>query len=59
MNSLGLTAAVTDLANSIACNLSTSELTLVASLIVQLGDTPATIAAERVLCEENAEEGKE
>ena len=59
MNSLGLTAAVTALANSIACNLSTSELALVASLFVQLGDTLATIAAESVLCKEKAEGGKE
>ena len=59
MNSFGLTAAVTALANSIACNLSPSELALAASLLVQLGDTLATIAAQRVLCEEHAEDGKE
>ena len=59
MNSSGLTAMVTALANSIACNLSTTELALVASLFVQLGDTLATIAAGRALCEERAEDGKE
>ena len=59
MNPFELTAAVTALANSLACSLSEGELALVASLFVQLGDTLATIAAGRALCEERAEEGKE
>lgn len=59
MNSLELTAAVTAVANAVSCNLTTSELTLLASLFVQLGDTLATIAAQRTLCEELAESTKE
>lgn len=55
MNSLELTAAVTAAANAIACNMSTGELALTASLFVQLGDTLATIAAQKALCEEQTE----
>ena len=55
MNSLELTAAVTVLANAVSCGLTTSEISLVASLFVQLGDTLATIAAQKALCEERAE----
>ena len=56
MNPLELTTAVTALANAIACDLSTGEIALVAGVFVQLGDTLATIAAQRALCEERAEE---
>ena len=57
MNSLELTSAVTALANAIACKLLTpSEIALVASLFVQLGDTLATIAASQALCEELTED---
>ena len=45
MNSLELTSAVTALANAIACKLTVDEMTLLASVLVQLGDTLATIAA--------------
>ena len=55
MSPLELTAAVTALANAIACDLSTSEIALVAGVFVQLGDTLATIAAQRALCEEQTE----
>ena len=55
MNSLELTSAVTALANALACRLTTSEISLLASILVQLGDTLATIAAQRALCEEQAE----
>ena len=55
MKSFELTAAVTALANAIAERLSDGELALIASLFVQLGDTLATIAAQRTLCEEQAE----
>ena len=54
MNSLKLTGAVTALANAIASSLTLGELALTASLLVQLGDTLATIAAERALCEEKS-----
>ena len=44
MNSLELTSAVTALANAIACRLTVEEMALVAGILVQLGDTLATIA---------------
>jgi hypothetical protein len=47
---------VTALANAIACKLTPSEIALVASLFVQLGDTLATIAASQALCEELTED---
>ena len=55
MNSLEITSAINALANVIACDLTTSEIAFVASLFVQLGDTLATVAATRALCEEIAE----
>ena len=56
MNSLELTSAVTALANAIACKLTPSEIALVASVFVQIGDTLATIAAGKALCEEAAKD---
>ena len=50
MNSLELTSAVTALANAIACRLSTDELALLSGILVQLGDTLATIAEQQALC---------
>ena len=58
MTSLELTAAVTALANATACHLSTNELALLAGIFVQLGDTLATIAAQRALCEERTKKEK-
>ena len=51
MNSCELTAVVTALANGIACNLNDEELTLLAAILVQLGDTLATIATHRSICD--------
>ena len=51
MNACELTASVTALANGIACRLSDDELALLAAVLVQLGDTLATIAAQRSICE--------
>lgn len=51
MNSCELTASITALANSIACKLNNEELTLLASILVQLGDTLVTIATQRAICE--------
>ena len=59
MNSLELTAAITALANAIACRLTPSEIALIASIFVQLGDTLATIAAQMALCEESTEEAQQ
>ena len=50
MNALELTGAVTALANAMACTMTMDEMALVASILVQLGDTLATIAARESLC---------
>ena len=50
MNSLELTAAIASIANIVAGKLSAEEIALLASLFVQLGDTLATIAAQRSIC---------
>lgn len=57
MKSLELTSAVTALANAIACNLTVDEIAWIASIFVQIGDTLATIAATKNLCE-NANEAE-
>lgn len=59
MNSFELTAAITALANAIACNLTPGEIALIAGIFVQLGDTLATIAAQKALCEEQKDDKKE
>lgn len=51
MNSCELTASITALANAIACRCSGDELDLIGAIFVQLGDTIATISAQRSLCE--------
>ena len=51
MNSCELTTSVTAVANSLACKLSNDELTLLASVLVQLGDTLVTIVTQRSICE--------
>ena len=50
MNACELTAAITGAANTIACNLCDEELELLALVFTQLGDTLATIAAQRGMC---------
>lgn len=54
MNPCELTASVTALANALACRLNNDELTLLASVLVQLGDTLVTIVTQRALCENAA-----
>lgn len=51
MDACELTAAITAAANTIACRLNNEELALIAAVMVQLGDTLATIAAKRAVCE--------
>ena len=51
MNSLELTSAITAIANALACRLTAEEMALASSILVQLGDTLATIAARKSLCE--------
>lgn len=50
MNGCTLTASVTALANTLACNLSEDELTLLGVILTQLGDTLLTIATQRSIC---------
>lgn len=50
MNSCELTASVTAVANLLAKNLDTDEIALLAAVLVQLGDTLATIAVQKDLC---------
>ena len=47
---LALTTMVNSLAVAIAGQLNDQELGLAAAILVQLGDTLATIAAQRALC---------
>ena len=51
MNACELTAGITALANGIACKLNDEEVVLLASVLVQLGDTLVTIATQRSICE--------
>ena len=51
MNPCELTASITAVANAIACKYNNEELTLLASVLVQLGDTLVTIATQRAICE--------
>ena len=51
MNALELTSAITALANALACRMTADELTLLAAILVQLGDTLATIATQASLCD--------
>ena len=55
MNSCFLTASITAIANAISQEFETNELTLLACVFVQLGDTLATIATQRALCDEKNE----
>ena len=46
-----MTAAVTAVANILACKLSDDELAMLAAALVQLGDTLVTIATQKAICE--------
>lgn len=50
MNSCELTASITALANVISCRLSNDEISLLAVVLTQLGDTLATIATQKSIC---------
>jgi len=50
MDPCELTLSITALANAIACKLSDENLDLVAAAVSQLGDTLATISAQRSRC---------
>ena len=59
MNSPVLTSTITALANVLGCNLTTSQITILAAIFVQLGDTLATMAVVNDLCAENSEVKRE
>lgn len=50
MNSYQFTTTITTVANVLSSMLSVDETTLLAAVFVQLGDTLATIATQRVIC---------
>lgn len=52
MNACELTTTVTALANTLACEFSEEELTLIASVPVQPGDTLVTIITRNSICKE-------
>lgn len=51
MNACELTAAITAIANTIACGKTADEIALIGTVFTQLGDTLQTIAAQKNLCE--------
>ncbi len=51
MNPCELTTSITALANALACKRTTEELSLLGAIFTQLGDTLATIAARKSICE--------
>ena len=57
MNSCQLTASITAVANAISSKLNIEETTLL-TVLVQLGDTLATIATQRAICEAKDDKGK-
>ncbi|MGN0715421.1 MAG: DUF6774 domain-containing protein [Anaerovoracaceae bacterium] len=52
MQAFELTASITAVANGIACGLDINQLNLLSAIFTQLGDTLATISAQRE-CMEN------
>ena len=52
MNSCQLTATITAIANAVASKLNIEETTLLAAILVQLGDTLATIVTQKEICAE-------
>ncbi len=57
MNACELTASITAVANAISCRLNDEELNILALVLTQLGDTLATIAAQRSLCTSSEHSG--
>ena len=50
MNGCALTASVTALTHTLACNLTEDQLNLLGVILTQLGDTLLTIATQRSIC---------
>ena len=59
MNAFNLTQTVTVLANAISCGLSQNEISLLSCIFAQIGDTLATIAAQKSLLESADNDKKE
>ena len=53
MNTCQFTTTITAIANAIAGKLNVEETTLLAALLVQLGDTLATIVTQKTICSES------
>ncbi|MGN0570476.1 MAG: DUF6774 domain-containing protein [Candidatus Fimenecus sp.] len=53
MNPCELTAWVTALANALSCNLTVDEINILSAVFTQLGDTLATISAQKSICKCN------
>lgn len=51
MNECELTASITAIANGFACKLTSDEMLLLYSILVQLGDTLVTITTHRDFCQ--------
>lgn len=58
MNSCELTASITAIANALSCKLNNDEITMLAAIFVQLGDTLATIAVQREFCKGSSNKSK-
>lgn len=54
MKGCGLTASITALANMLAKTFGDDELTLLSLALTQLGDTLATLVAQRSICANNS-----
>ena len=50
MNGCELTAAITAIANTLACGKTADEINLLGVIFTQLGDTLLTIAAHETIC---------
>ena len=51
MNPCELTAAITALANAIACGKTADEITMIGVILTQLADTLLTIGTHKSICE--------
>ena len=51
MNACELTASLTAIANTLACGLTTEEISLLGAVFTQLGDTLTLLALHKEVCE--------
>lgn len=58
MDPCALTASITALANTMACELTADALNLWGAVFTQLGDTLTTIAIQRSICQSNKKSRK-